>query len=98
MDHTSHCEQATKGLRHAKMHVFQNCPDDVCREHNRHKHHIFKKQEEEKSLYVDYIVVAMSDSLNDQTTHANFFSSHRYEQQKLMEKMMTQSLQICTTW
>jgi hypothetical protein len=56
------------------------------------------KQEEDQSPSVDYIVVAMSDSLDDQTTHAKVFSSHRYEQQKLMEKMMTQSCQTCTTW
>ena len=49
------------------------------------------KQEEDQSPYVDYIVVVMSDSLDDQTTHAKFFSSHRYEQQKLMKNMMTWS-------
>jgi hypothetical protein len=56
------------------------------------------KQEEDQSPSVDYIVVAMSDSLYDQTTHAKVFSSHRYEQQKLMKKMMTQNFQTCTTW
>jgi hypothetical protein len=39
----------------------------------------------------------MSDISNDQTGHAKVFSSHHYEQQKLMEKMMTQSRQTCTT-
>jgi hypothetical protein len=96
--HTSHCEQVAKGLRHAKRHVCQNCPDDVCQEHNRHKHHLCRKIEEYQSPSVDYIVVAMSDSLDDQTAHAKVCSSHRYEQQKLMEKMMTQSCQTCTTW
>jgi hypothetical protein len=38
----------------------------------------------------------MSDSLDDQITHAKVFSSHRYDQQKLMENMVTQSFQICT--
>jgi hypothetical protein len=56
------------------------------------------KQEKEQSPYIDYIVVAMSDSLDDQTAHAKVFSSHRYEKQKLMKKMMTQSCKICTTW
>jgi hypothetical protein len=56
------------------------------------------KQEEYQSLSVDYIVVAMSDSLVDQIAHAKVWSSHRYDQQKLMEKMMTQSCQTCTTW
>jgi hypothetical protein len=85
VDHTNHCEQDAKDPRHAKRHVFQSCPDDVCREHNRHKHHLCMKQEEDQSPSVDYIVVAMSDSLDDQTTHAKFCSSHRYEQQKLMK-------------
>jgi hypothetical protein len=57
VDHTNHCEQATKDLRRAKRHVFQICPDDVCREHNRHKHHLCMKQEEDQSPSVDYIVV-----------------------------------------
>jgi hypothetical protein len=55
------------------------------------------KQEEDQSSSVDYIVVAISGSLDYQTTHAKVCSSHRYEQQKLMEMMMTQSCQICTT-
>jgi hypothetical protein len=50
-----------------------------------------------QSLYFDNIVVAMSNSLDDQTAHAKFFSIHRYEQQKSMENMMTQSCQTCTT-
>jgi hypothetical protein len=55
------------------------------------------KQEEYQSPSIDYIVVAMSDNLYDQTTHAKVFSNHRYEKQKLMEKMMTQCCQTCTT-
>jgi hypothetical protein len=98
VDHTNHFEQATKGLRHAKRLICQNCPDDVCQEHNRHKHHLCMKQDEDQSPFVDYIVIAMSDSLDDQTVHAQVFSSHRYEQQKLMKNMMTQSCQTCTTW
>ena len=97
MDHTNHYEEATKEPRHAKRHVFQNCPDDVCREHNWNKHHLCIKQEEDQSPYFDYIVVAMSDSLDDQTAHAKVCSSHRYEKQKLMETMMTQNCQTCTT-
>ena len=98
MDHTNHCEQAAKGPRCAKRHVCQNCPDDVFREHNRHKNHLYMKQEEEQSPSIDYIVVAMSDSLDDQITHAKVFSSHRYEQQKMMKKMMTQRFQTCKNW
>jgi hypothetical protein len=97
VDHTSHCEQVAKGPRCAKRHAYQNFPDDVCREHNSCKHHLYMKQEEDQSPSVDYIVVAMSDSLDDQTPHAKVCLSHRYEQQKLMEKMMTQSCQTCTT-
>ena len=94
MDYTNHCEHDTKDSRHANMHVCQNYPDDVCREHNWKKHHLCMKQEEEQSPYVDYIVAAMSNSLDDQTAHANVCSSHHYEKQKLM----TQSCQTCTTW
>ena len=97
LDHTNHCEQAAKDPRRAKRHVFQNCPDDICREHNQHKHHLCMKHEEVQSPFVDYIVATMSDSLDDQTVHAKVCSSHRYEQQKLMEKMITQSCQICAT-
>ena len=70
LDRTSHCEQEAKGPRRAKRHICQNCPDDVCREHNQHKYHLCMKQEEYQSPSVDYIVVAMSDSLDDQTAHA----------------------------
>jgi hypothetical protein len=98
VDHTNHYEQVAKGLRRAKRHIFQNRPDDVFQEHNRHKHHIYMKQEEQQSPSVDYIFVAMSDSLDYQIAHAKVFSSHRYEQKKLMKKMMTQSCQTCTTW
>jgi hypothetical protein len=70
VDHTSHYEQVAKGSRRAKRHVCQNCVDDVCREHNRHKHHLYKKQEEDQSPSVDYKVATMSDSLDDQTAHA----------------------------
>ena len=51
-----------------------------------------------QSPSIDDIVVVMRDSLDEQTTHAKVFSSHCYEKQKLMEKMMTQSCQTCTTW
>jgi hypothetical protein len=54
-----------------------------------HKHHLCKKREEEQPPYVDYIVVAMSDSLDDQTTHTKVCSRRRYEQQKPMEKNMS---------
>jgi hypothetical protein len=98
VDHTNHCEQDAKGPRRAKRHVCQNCHDHVCQEHNRHKHYLCMKQEEDQSPYVDYIVVAMRDHLDDRTSHAKVCSSHCYEQQKLMKKMMTQSCQTCTTW
>jgi hypothetical protein len=98
VDHTSHYEKSTKGLRCTKRHVCQNCPDDVCRENNWHKHHLCMKQEEYHSPSIDYIVFAMSDSLDDQTAHDKVFSSHRYEQQTLMEKLMTQSCQTCRNW
>jgi hypothetical protein len=98
VDHTSHCEQATKGSRRVERHVCQDFPDGVCQEHNRHKHHLYKKQEEDQSPSIDYIVVAMRDSLNYQTAHAKVCSSHFYEQQKPMENMMTQSCQTCAAW
>jgi hypothetical protein len=44
----------------------------VFREHNWHKHHIYRKQEEDQSPYVDYIVSTMSDSLYDQTIMPKF--------------------------
>jgi hypothetical protein len=47
------------------------------------------KQEEDQSPFIGYIVVVMSDSLDDQTTHAKFFSSHHCEHKKPMENMMT---------
>ena len=97
MEHTNHCEEAAKGPRRAKRHVCQKCLDDVCRENNWHKHHLCMKQEEDQSPYVDYIVATMSDSLDEQTAHAKIFLIHRYEQQKMMEKMMTQSCQTYTT-
>jgi hypothetical protein len=56
------------------------------------------KQEEDQSPFVDYIAVAMSNNLDDQTTHAKVCSSHCYEQQQLMENMMTQTFKTCTTW
>jgi hypothetical protein len=93
VDHTSRCEQATKGPRHSKRHICQNCPDDVCREHNQHKHHLCMKQEEDESGSIDYIVVAMRDNLDDRIAHAIVCSSHRYEHKKMIEKMMTQSCQ-----
>jgi hypothetical protein len=40
------------------------------------------KHEEVQSSFVDYTVVAMSDILDAQTTHAKVFSSHRYEKKK----------------
>jgi hypothetical protein len=86
VDHTNHREQAAKGPRRAKRHVCQNCFDDVFQEHIRHKHHLYMKQEEYQSPSVDYIVVTMSDSLDDQTTHAKVCSSHLYKQTKTDEK------------
>jgi hypothetical protein len=61
------------------------------------KHHIFKKWEEDQWPYFDYIVVAMNNSLDYQTTHAKVLSSHFCEQQKMMENMLIQSFQIFTT-
>jgi len=97
VDHANNCEQTVKGSRCTKGLICLNYPDDFCQEHNWHKNHLSKKQEEYQSQYFDYIVVAMTHSLDDQTSHAKVFSSHHYEQQKLMEKMMTQSCQIFTT-
>ena len=90
-DHTSHYAQAPKKPRHAKKHIFQNYPDDVFRVHNRNKHHPCKIPAEDQSPYFLYIVVAMSDNLSDQIAHAKVCSSYHYEQQKLKEKVMTQS-------
>jgi hypothetical protein len=56
------------------------------------------KQEEDQTPYVDYIVAAMSSSLDEQTAHAKVWSSHCYEKQNLMEKMTAQGCQTCTTW
>jgi hypothetical protein len=64
VDHTSQCEQAAKGSRCAKRHICPDCLDDVCQEHNRHKHHLYKKEEEDQSPCVDYIVATMSDNLD----------------------------------
>ena len=75
MDHTSHYEQAVKGRGMPRGRFLQNCPDDVCQEHNRHKHHLYMKQEEDQTPFVDYIVVAMRDSLYDKATYAKVFSS-----------------------
>ena len=52
------------------------------------------KKEEDHSSFVDYIIAAMSDSLYDQTAHAKVCSSHRYEKQKLMEKMMNKVVKL----
>ena len=80
MDHTNHCEQATKGPRCAKRHICQNCPNHVFQEHNRYKHQLCMKQEEEQSPYFDYIFVSMRNSLDDQTTYAKVYSIHCYKQ------------------
>ena len=84
--HKSHYAQALMELRCAKRHVCQNCPDDVFRVHNRNKHHPCKIPAEDQSPYSPYIVVAVSDNLSDQITHAKVCSSYHYEQQKLKEK------------
>jgi hypothetical protein len=98
VDHTSNYKQDAKGPKCTKSHVFQNCPDDVCRENNWHKHYLYKKQEEDQSPYLDFIVASMSDSLDDQNAHVKVLSSHFYEQQTLMKNIMTQICQTCTTW
>ena len=89
--HTIHYAQAPREPRCAKRHVCQNCLDDVFRVHNRNKHHPCKIPSEDQSPYCLYIVVAMSDNLSDQIAHAKVCSSYHYEQQKLKEKVMTQS-------
>ena len=58
---------------------------------HQNKDHLRKIPLEYQSPYCLYIVVAMSDNLNDQNTHAKVCSSYHYEQQKLKEKVMTQS-------
>ena len=55
------------------------------------KDHLCKIPLEDQSPYCRYIVVAMSNNLSDQITHAKVCSSYHYEQQKLKEKVMTQS-------
>ena len=89
-DHTSHYAQAPREPRSAKRHVCQNCPDDVFRVHNQNKHYPCKIPSKDLSPYCHYIVVAMSDNLSKQITHAKVCSSNHYEQQKLKEKVMTQ--------
>ena len=90
-DHTSHYAQAPKEPRRAKRHVCQNFPDDVFRVHNQNKYHPCKIPVEDQFPYFLYIVVAMSDNLRDQITHAKVCSIYHYEQQKQKEKVMTQS-------
>ena len=90
-DHTSHYVQARREPMCAKRHICQNFPDDVFQVHNRNKHHPCKILVEDQSPYFLYIVVAMSINLSDQIAHAKVCSSHHYEQQKLKEKVMTQS-------
>ena len=90
-DHTSHYAQVPREPRRAKRHVCQNCLDDVFRVHNRNKHHPCKIPSEDESPYCLYIVVVMSDNLSDQIAHAKVCLSYHYEQQKLKEKVMTQS-------
>ena len=89
--HTSHYAHAPREPRHAKRHICQNCPDDVFRVHNRNKYHPYKIPLEDLSPYCLYIVVSMSDNLSDQIANAKVCSSYHYEQQKLKEKVMTQS-------
>ena len=86
MNDTNRYVQVVRGLRHAKRHVFQNYTNDVFREHTRDEHHIYKIQKEDQKPYFDYIVVAMSDSLNDQITHAKVCCSNLYEKQKTKGK------------
>ena len=90
-DHTSHYAQVAMGVRRGKRNICQNCPDDVFRVHNWNKHHPCKIPLEDQSPYYLYIVVAMRDNLSDQIVHAKVCSSYHYEQQKLKEKVMTQS-------
>ena len=90
-DHTSHYAQAPRELRRAKRHVCQNYPDDVFLVHNQNKHYPYKIPSEDQSPYCIYIVVSMSNNLSDQIGHAKVCSSYHYEQQKLKEKVMTQS-------
>ena len=89
--HISHYAQAPRELRRSKRHVCQNYLDDVFRVHNRNKHHPCKIPMEDQSPYYFYIVVAMSDNLSDQITPTKVCSRYHYEQQKLKEKVMTQS-------
>ena len=42
------------------------------------------KQEEDQSPSIDYIVVAMRNSLDDQTAHAKVCLSYHNEKQKLL--------------
>ena len=97
-DHINHCVEATKGQRHAKRHVFQNCHDDVFQVHIWNKHHPFKISWEDMSPFFLYIEFVRINSLDDQITHAKACLPHHYEQQILKEEKMNQSCQTCTTW
>ena len=97
VDHINHYAQAVKGLRRAKRHVFQNCPDDVFRVHIWNKHHLCKIPLEDLSPYFLYIDSKESDSLSDEIAHAKVCSLHHYEQQTLKEDLMTQSCETYTT-
>ena len=89
--HTSHYAQAPREQRRAKRHICQDCLDDVFSVPNPKKHHPCKIASEYLSPYCIYIVVAFNDNLSVQIAHAKVFSSYHYEQQKLKEKVMTQS-------
>ena len=89
--HTSHYAQAPREPMRVKRHICQNCPNDVFRVHNWNKHHPCKIPVEDQSPYCLYIVVAKSDNLSEQIADAKVCSSYHYEQQKLKEKVMTQS-------
>ena len=82
---------SSKGTEVCQETHCQNYPDDVFRVHNRNKHHPCKIPSKDLSPYFLYIVVAMSDNLSDQITHAKVFSSYHNEQQNMKENLMTQS-------
>jgi hypothetical protein len=90
MEHTNHYEQDAKGRGMPRGTFTKTIPmmfDDNTTETNI----ISTRNKRNTNHDFDYIVDATRNSLDDQTAPTKVCSSHRYEQLKLMEEMMTQS-------
>jgi hypothetical protein len=87
-DHISHYACVAKGPRHAKRHVFQNYPDDVFRVHIWNKCHLYMIPWEDLPPFFLCIDFVRSDNLDDQITHAKYFSPHHCKKKISMEEKM----------